>query len=273
MEGDELLVLIVSALVALGGVFSTQTLSLHRLYVERNAGIGLSRLSVLLSLLWVLFVIFFFADESVRGIYVLFYMVMAYAVIKVLGQVSVRILTFSLRVDVYERRNLAAALVVSSFTLATGIIFGCSLWGDADPLSGSEGGWWIPLGFFALGWSVLVGLCFLFIWRDPNPVRTRIRQDRSLGEGFSLSAFILSSSIVIGDAVSGHFLGWSESLLGFGAIVGMLIFHEIVSPRPSLRRHGTAPLRLSEALGYLFLAVLSLIAGWVINNYVLGIFS
>ncbi len=69
-----------------------------------------------------------------------FYLLMAYGVTKVFGQGISRFYGVSLRVNVYEHKNFAAAMFIAAFTLATGIVFGGSLWGEADPLSDAEGG-------------------------------------------------------------------------------------------------------------------------------------
>ena len=110
-------------------------------------------LGVLLAMVWIAFVIWRHADPSVTGVYVWFYLVMGYAAVKLLGQTTPAAFGARVRVDVGERRNLAAALLVAAFTLATGMIFGGSLWGEADPTGEGEGGWWIPVTFFLLGWA------------------------------------------------------------------------------------------------------------------------
>jgi hypothetical protein len=84
----------------------------------------------------------------VTGTYVVFNLVLGYAATKLFGQAGARLFGLRMRVDVLERRNVAAALVIAASTLATGLIFGGNLWGDADPVGDDEGGWWIVGAFF-----------------------------------------------------------------------------------------------------------------------------
>jgi hypothetical protein len=72
--------------------------------------------------------------------------------------------------------------VIAAFTLATGLIFGGSLWGEADPVGDGEGGWWIPASFFALGWTTLVIAFGLFLRREGGRLAHRLQRERSLDD-------------------------------------------------------------------------------------------
>ena len=135
------------------------------------------------------------------------------------------------RVDVGERRNFPAALFIASFTLATGLIYGASNWGEADPVGEGEGGWWIPLGFFLMGWLVLVGSLTLYAAREPGSLRRSILQDRSLRDARAAAAYVLGTSVVISEAVAGDFFGWLHGILGLGLIVVMIVVHEVLASR------------------------------------------
>ena len=227
MSEDEFVVM----LVAIGGsilaAVKTRVSSLPPALSSQNPGIGLMRLAVAASLFWAAVVIRYFGDESIRGIYVVFYMIMAYAVIKFFGQImGPSLFGLHLRSDVYERKNLAAAVFIAALILATGLLFGGSLWGEADPTGDDEGGWWIPLSFFLLGWAVLTAATALYLWREPGRFRTQIRQERDTAMAWSAAVYIVTTASLIFEGVAGDFWGWRHGLLGMGTIGVMLVGHE-----------------------------------------------
>jgi hypothetical protein len=227
MDGSEVIAFLFSLLLAVAGMVATRKGSLHPLYFRGNPGPGLVRLAVILSMLWIGLVIAVWADESVAGIYVVFYLVMGYAAVKFLGQTVVSAYGARSRVDVAERRNVPASLVVAAFTLATGLIFGGSLWGDADPVGDDEGGWWIVVGFFLMGWVSLLVAFGLFLRREAGRIAFRLRRERSLQDARAAAVFLLSAAVVLTDAVSGDFWGWRHGILTFGVLAGMLITHQV----------------------------------------------
>ena len=227
MDGSEVIAFLFSLLLAVVGLVATRKGSLHSLYFRGNPGPGLVRLAVILSMLWIGLVIAVWADESVTGIYVVFYLVMGYAAVKFLGQTVVSAYGARSRVDVAERRNVPAALVVAAFTLATGLIFGGSLWGDADPVGDDEGGWWIVVGFFLMGWASLLVAFGLFLRREGGRLATRLQRERGREDARTAAVFLLSAAVVLTDAVSGDFWGWRHGILTFGVLAGMLITHQV----------------------------------------------
>lgn len=226
MSGSEVFVLLVSGVMAAVGIAVNRTGGLHPLHFRGNPGPGIARLGVFLAMGWIAWVLANRADPSVVGIYVGFYLLMGYAVVKLLGQTVPAVWGARTRVDVGERRNLAAAVLVGAFTLATGMIFGGSLWGEADPTGDGEGGWWIPVTFFLLGWGTLVLAFQVFLRGEPGRIDRRIRRDRSLEDARVAAVFLLSSAIPLTDAVAGDFWGWGHGLLTFGVLAGMLLAHE-----------------------------------------------
>ncbi len=85
-----------------------------------------------------------------------FRQVMGLAVITWLGPEAAQAAGIRYQQDVMERRNPRAALIVGVTILATGLIFGGALGGEADPVGDDEGDWWIPAGSFLVGWLCLV---------------------------------------------------------------------------------------------------------------------
>jgi hypothetical protein len=254
MEGDETFFFIISIIGALLGLFNYGTGSLSPLYLRRATGIGLVRLALILAVGWIVFVLYNFAAPSVVGIYRLFYIVIGLAILLWFGIGGSSLFGARYRVDVVERNNLHAAMVIAGVVLATGMIYGGSLWGEADPEGEGEGGWWIPAGFFWAGWISLFIALKLYGWRDGRGFAHRRYQGRRFADGQAAFLFILSCAWVLTEAVSGDFYGWKHGLLAVGAVSGMLISHEVISlvaggrggPTP------TAPSRVGRVLESIF---------------------
>lgn len=231
MAGGELLIFITCAIVSVAAISLTALGDVHRLTLRRNPGPGLVRLAVLGSMAWLGVVLHWFADASVRGFWVFFYLVIGYAVVKLFGQIWGGML-FGVhhRVDVVERRNLPAAVFLAALTLATGLIFGGSNWGEADPFGDWEGGWYVPMTFFFTGWGVLVAALALYLWREPGRFREAIVRERSMATARGAATFTLGVSMAMTDAVSGDFFGWGAGMLDVATAAGMLVVHELVVP-------------------------------------------
>ena len=176
---------------------------------------------------WIAIVLWRYADPSVTGVYVVFYLLMGYAVVKSFGQFAASWFGARIRVDVVEPRNVPAALVIASFTVATGLIFGGSLWGEADPVGGGEGGWWIPLSFFLLGWLTLLIAFGLFLGRESGRLAHRLQRERSLEDAWATGVFLLAAGVALADAVSGEFWRWRHGLLTFGILACLVMAREL----------------------------------------------
>jgi hypothetical protein len=271
MEEDELFIFIISAGVAIFGAVATATSRLHWLYLRGNPAVGLVRLSVWASMAWIAFVIWRYADPSVTGPYVLFYLVMGYAVVKLFGQFVGAAFGPRFRIDVCERRNLAAAVFLAAIILSTGLVFGGSLWGEADPLGDDEGGWWIPLGFFLLGWGTFACALGLFLWREPGRAAARLRRERSLEDARAGATYALGTAWIVTETVAGDFYGWWHGLLAVGVVAVMLGAHEMTRtvhipggpriPAPSPVR------RWMESFFYLFCGVATWSANRLLDRY------
>ncbi len=271
VDGSEIFMFILSGVLALTGIGINRTGSLHRLYFRGNPGPGIIRLGILLAMVWIGYVLWRHGDPSVRGIYVVFYLVMGYAVVKMFGQTVAAAYGARSRVDVAERRNLPAALLIGSFTLATGLIFGGSLWGEADPEGGGEGGWWIPVTFFLLGWGTLLLVFGIFLRREEGRISRRLRRERSLDDARAASFFLLASGATLADASSGDFWGWRHALLTFGVLAGLLVLREVFAAWTDargrrLRTAYSQRQRIVEAGAYAVMAL----AAWGLNRVLDG---
>lgn len=268
MSDDEIFIFLVSGVAGLVGAIATRVSSLPRIYTENNPGIGLMRVVIVAAIVWTAYVIQYHGDPSIQGIYVVFYLVMAYGVTKIFGQLGTRVYGVHLRSDVYERKNSAGALFIASFTLATGIVFGGSLWGEADPLSDAEGGWWIPLGFFFLGWVTLVFSTALYLWREPGQFRRQICQERDNALALSAAVYVVTTATLVLEGVAGDFWGWRHGILGMGTIALMLAGHELVLYAGNAR---SGVLRLFERSMYIALAAVVWCLNRMIDQFYVGV--
>ncbi len=243
MSEDELIVLLFSVGAGIAAAVNTRVSCLPPALTRGNPGIGLMRLAVAASMIWTVVVIRYFGDASIRGIYVVMYLAMSYAITKSFGQIlGASMFGLHLRSDVYERKNLAAAMFIAGSILATGLIFGGCLWGEADPTGDDEGGWWIPLAFFLLGWATLAGATALYLWREPGRFRLQIRQERDTAMARSAAVYMVTTASVIVEGVAGDFWGWRHGLLGMGTIALMLVGHEVFI---AVAGSGDAPKKVS----------------------------
>lgn len=227
MSGDEMFILLIASGISVFSLIGHLFSSRSRIYLRDQRAEGLVRFALLAALGWIIYVLYHYADESVVGIYRLFYVVLGFAVIRIFGFGGARITGMRRNVDVIERNNLAAGLTVAAFVLATGMIFGGSLWGEADPDGDGEGGWWIPMGFFLAGWFCLLIATWLYRRRETGGIIRRIRQIRTPRETLAFALYILSSGWVLAESVAGDFHGWRDGLITTGALGGMLIVHEV----------------------------------------------
>lgn len=240
---------------------------LHELYLRRNAAIGVTRLSVVVSLVWGIFVVLFFADPTIEGLWAPMYVINSYAATKFFGQHVGQRFGPRLRRDVYERKNLAAAVVLGSFTLATGLIYGGAMWGEVVPgalvygavfelLPGYTDAWWITPWFFFMGWVVMVVSLRRWLAQEPYNFADRIVRDHSFPEAKVAALFILANGIIIAHAVHGDYLGFEQSHRGFFVflipLVALHLYAKVRAKNPKNRDR--------EGMTYVVLAVIGIIA-------------
>jgi hypothetical protein len=261
MDPLETFILILASVITLAIWAASGTFGMHRLYYRDNPWPGLIRLSLAGGLLWIGVVILVWADESVRGIYVPFYLGLGYFAMKLFGQAGGSIVGLHYRVDVVERRNGAVAQVLAAFILATGLIFGGSLWGDADPVGDDEGGWWIVWAFFLLGWMALLIAFRIYVAREkgrrPGPrlpgrksaQPRRVPFTHGVDDPRPAAFFLIASGVTLTDAVSGDFWGWRHGLLTFGVLAALLVVHEISASIVARREGRTTMASTAAAIG------------------------
>jgi hypothetical protein len=261
-----------SVVLSVWGLGRSSSKRLHPLYLRGNAAIGMARLGVLAPMLFCAYVLAFHADPSVHYniFWTLLYVLMAFTSIKLFGQVAAEWFGPRLRVDVYERKNLAAGTFIGAFTAATGMIFGGAMWGTMEAealeygaffesLPGYEDGWWITPWFFLMGWAICVASLILWMLGEPGHFRTRIVRERRMSDARAAAMFCIAVAITITYAVSGEYRGFWDSLVGFGFVALPVLAHGVMKPRPGQERS-----RDAEGLVYIGLAILGvLITPWM----------
>lgn len=264
MEEDEFVILF----ACLGGAaamhYFAGSARLHPLFLRNNPYPGVTVLGLAGGLAFTSYVLARFADASVTGIYVVFYLVMAYALTLAAGRFLAGSLGARFRVDLCERRNPAAALLHVAVLLAVGVIFGSCLWGEADPYSDDEGGWWIPVGFFLLGMGVFSVAMHLYARRERGGLRRMIGGERSIPAARAASTYALGLAWVVSGAVAGDFFGWAHGLAAIGQVVVLLVVHELfrLASRLVSERSRVIESLLYLAVGFGAPFALSFIPGW-----------
>lgn len=199
----------------------------HRLFLRNNPAAAIPLLSVAAAMTWITFVLGKYADPSVVGVYLFFYWIMGLAVVLGPGFWITALYGIRTSVDVHQRRNMAAAIVIGAFAFSTGLIFGGSNWGEADPTSDAEGGWWIPVGFFLAGWFALLIVMGIYLMGERGSLRKRVVQDRSIADARAFASYLIGTALVLTHAVAGDFWGWTEGLLGVASVALLAITHEL----------------------------------------------
>jgi hypothetical protein len=254
-----------SLVVCFWGLWRSRLGRMHHLHYRDNAAIGIARLGVIGSVIWCGYVLFNHADPTITGIWTVLYAAMAFAAIKLFGQFGAEWFGPRLRVDIYERKNLAAGTFVGAFTFSTGLIFGGAMWGEMEGdsleygwlfafLPGYEDGWWITPWFFIMGWAILFFTMRFWFRREGLDFRTRLVRERNLADAQAASFFCIACAITIAYAVQGDYLGFWDSLLGFSIIALPILAHELLRPAtPETRR------RTGEGWIYIVMALVGII--------------
>lgn len=228
MDPFESILMVFSGIVLFLWTLAQISTNKHPLYFRNATAAGIVRLATLLAILPLLYVLLNLADPSVVGIYRWFYALLGAAIIILFGLGGAGRTGMRNQVDVLERSNPAAALLVGAFVIATGLIFAGANIGEADPVGDDEGGWWIPLGFFLAGWISLLLATLLYRRRDTRGNLRILRQIRDPRQTLPFALYLLSTAWILADAVAGDFYGWVHGLSAVGAIAGMLLSHELL---------------------------------------------
>ena len=273
---------LVAAALALVGLWRFFPLGRNRAFaIEANPGLGLVRVSVVLSGLWFWFILATAADGEIAGFYTLLYVALAFACL-LWGGLWRPILDVWLPADVVERGNLAAALVLAGFLVGTGFAFGGALSGDdvscLGPRAASDvcqsiraispgatfgtGGWHVVLAFFLLAYLEL-RLNVTMVDRIGGGLSRQARVERDWSAGLLLGAVAAASGLLSGRAAAGDYYGWAPAFTDYwhrlwplaiipfvACLVGFLTTDR---PRRAAWRSLTAAALVAGGLGIYFL--------------------
>ena len=253
MSGDEVFMLIASAIVALvsWGAWYVKP-ALVQGVRRRPPAWRLLRLTPLLAaaLLWA--VLRNAASFDVRDDprYLTFYLVLGAAWVGVWIR-WLAVAGISTRDDVVERSNGSAALAV------TGALLGITL-AYAGGNVGNGPGWWVVVFSAALATVSLFGAWMLL--EAVTGVSDVVTVDRDPSSGFRLGGFLIACGLILGRSVAGDWISAEATVRDFVAaawpVVLLVIVAAIVervarpspeTPRPSLIAYGFIPATLYVA--------------------------
>jgi len=254
MSGDEVLVLVVSLIVAvlLWGKSMYETLRVRSCASSKSA-IRLVPLAVPLVCAGALYyVLRNYASHDVRDstVYTTFYMFMGAAWVGVAMRVW-GLLGISPRDDLLERSNFAAAFAI--FGALLGLTF-CFAGGNV----GDGPGWWVVV--FA---AFLSSGALLVLWaalERLSGLGEAITVDRDAATGLRAAGYLIGAGAILGRAVAGNWVSAGATVADF-AVLGwpvLIIFAVAVILERFLRPSAQAPRRSVLFFGLpVFLAVIA----------------
>jgi hypothetical protein len=264
MSADEVGVLIVSAILALGFWFRWYWTAWRVHPLASRAWERLPVYAALPASAAVLYVVLKrFAAEDVRhdARYLAFYLALGAAWVGV-GTILLPLLGISPRDDVCERRNGAAGLVVAGAIVGLTLAFAGGNIGDGP-------GWWVVL--FAAGLSTAALAVLWIVVEKASNAAERVTIERDESAGWRLAGFLIGAGLILGRAVAGDWKSaagtvadfarqaWPVVLLTAAAIVADRLFRPSPErPRPPVFVAGVLPAGLYVAAAGLVLLAL----GW-----------
>ena len=261
MSGDEVFVLIASAIVSLiaWGRWYWRVGSVHALVAApgRRAGLLLVPIACCL-LLFVLLKLFAAEDVRDSAQYLLMYTLFGMAWLG-LSAALLPLLGVSFRDDAVERRNPAASMVVQGALVGIMLSF-------AGGNLGNGPGWWVVL--FSSGLATGGLLLLWFVLKSLSPLADWITIDRDLASGWRLAGFLVAVGLILGRAAAGDWVsagatlrdffasGWfALLLLPLAAVADYLLRPTPEQPRPPAIVSGVFPalIYVSAAAAYVVL--------------------
>ena len=118
--------------------------------------------------------------------------------------------------EVVEDRNMGTAFVEAGMHIANGLIILAIVQGS--------GAWWIGLIFWGLAQIVLILVALLYEVSTQHSIHAELERDNA-AVGLAFGGALVGMGNIISLAVTGDFLGWKASLLGFGgyALFGLIM--------------------------------------------------
>ncbi len=137
--------------------------------------------------------------------------------------------------QIVKMKNNSAGVVQGGFYIASGLVIGGAVQGEG-------GGPALALVFFAIGQIVMVAFSLLYVKLVSYSVQKEI-EENNLAAAFGFAGGLIAIGIIVMKAVSGTFIGWTDSLilLAFDAslifillIVVRFFFDKLIIPQSDL---------------------------------------
>jgi len=259
MSGDEVFVLIASALVALvsWGIWYVKP-ALVRTVGRRPAGRWLLQLTPLAAAATLWFVLRQASAHDVRDDpkYLMFYLVLGAAWVGVCIR-WLAVTGVSTRDDVVERANQSAAIVVAGAMLGITLSY-------AGGNIGNGPGWWVVV--FSAGLSTLALFAAWMLLELLSGISETVTVDRDVSAGLRLAGFLIAAGLILGRSVAGDWVSAEATLRDFAImawpvvvlVAAAAVVERIARPTPDSPRPAIVPHGLMPALVYIVLAIYQL---------------
>jgi uncharacterized membrane protein YjfL (UPF0719 family) len=209
MSADEVFVTVAAMIVGplLWAVWFFQIFRLQRVPGRRRSGAGIIGLALAASIAAILFVLTTSASFDVvdAPIYQFMYVVLGLAWLRVSGAVFT-FLGVSLRDDVVERGNRAAAIAVAGALLGVAFCYAGGNIGDGP-------GWWVVI--FAAGFATATLFAAWMLLTRLTPIVDAVTIDRDAAAGLRSAAFLAGCGLVLGRGVAGDWFSAIETISDF----------------------------------------------------------
>ena len=262
MSPDEVLPFLTGAVLALIACFFWyRPLVTVRRLGGRTAGVRLAAVAPVASLGVLFAVLKTAASWDVRDspIYLTVYMAIGAGWIGS-AALAFRYLGLSVRDDVAERGNGAAAIALAGAVLAMALCFAGGNVGDGP-------GWWVVIACAGLS---TIGLVAAWLSLDMlSGIVENVTVERDPAAGVRLCGFLIACGLVLGRAVAGDWMSLDATFRDFVRIgapvllfVGAAALHErfarptVERPKPSLALHGVAAALCHVAAAALYVMAL-----------------
>jgi len=210
MSGDEVMVLVFSAVVAAFAWYRWYAAAMVRTLVSRNASRFIFIAAPVACLAMLFLVLRWWAADDVRDskTYLLFYMAAGAAWVGACAQLCC-FLGISPRDDAVERQNLAAAFATAGAMAGVTFCF-------AGANVGNGPGWWVVVFSAALSTGA-----FFVLWalvENLTGVSERVTIERADGAGLRLAGFLVAMGMILGRSVAGDWVSAEATVRDFAVV-------------------------------------------------------
>ena len=252
MSGDEVAVLIFSAIVAMvswGAWYIGPTFVIH--VGPRPAGSRLLQSAPILAaaLLWVVLRKAASLDVRDDPRYLTFYIVLGAAWVGV----WIRFLAMtgiSTRDDVVERSNGSAAMAIAGAMLGITLCY-------AGGNIGNGPGWWVVV--FSAGLACVALFAAWMLFETASGISEAVTVDRDPSAGLRLAGFLTACGVILGRGVAGDWVSAEATVRDFGLaawpvvllVIAAVVVERVARPTPTTPRPPVVPYGVLPAILYI----------------------